>query len=78
MHAWEGGHQDHDAVHIVGVRSAQRCGVLASSRQFPLYRRADNRRVDGLCGTTGEQWSGRDDAHPVAQRFKHLRILTQL
>jgi hypothetical protein len=38
MHAYEGGHQDHDAAHILGVRAAQRSGTLQQSRQFTLYR----------------------------------------
>lgn len=35
--AWEGGHQDHDAAHIVGVVAAQRLGLLDQTFQFPLY-----------------------------------------
>ena len=38
MHAWEGGHQDHDAGHLLGVALAHQFDVLAESRQFPLYR----------------------------------------
>lgn len=38
MHAYEGGHQDHDAAHVLGIRAAQRSGTLASARQFTLYR----------------------------------------
>ena len=38
MHGWEGGHQDHDAVHILGVVLASELGLLPVSRQFPLYR----------------------------------------
>jgi LmbE family N-acetylglucosaminyl deacetylase len=41
-HAWEGGHQDHDAAHVVGVLLAKRYDVMKSSRQFGLYRAADN------------------------------------
>jgi LmbE family N-acetylglucosaminyl deacetylase len=36
--AWEGGHQDHDATHAIGVATAVRLGVLSTSRQFTLYR----------------------------------------
>lgn len=35
--AWEGGHQDHDAAHIVGIVAAQRLGLLNRTFQFPLY-----------------------------------------
>jgi LmbE family N-acetylglucosaminyl deacetylase len=38
MHGWEGGHQDHDAVHIIGVAMAHAHGLLATAHQFPLYR----------------------------------------
>ncbi len=38
MHGWEGGHQDHDAVHILGVTLASEFGLVPVSRQFPLYR----------------------------------------
>jgi len=40
VHAWEGGHQDHDAAHLLGVGAATRLGILGASRQFPLYRAA--------------------------------------
>jgi hypothetical protein len=40
VHAWEGGHQDHDAAHLLGVTAAVRLDVLSASRQFPLYRAA--------------------------------------
>lgn len=38
IHAWEGGHHDHDAVHLVGLALARELGLLAVTRQFPLYR----------------------------------------
>jgi LmbE family N-acetylglucosaminyl deacetylase len=38
FHAWEGGHQDHDAVHILGLAAARRLNLLDRSYQFPLYR----------------------------------------
>jgi len=34
--AWEGGHQDHDAAHLVAVAFAQKRGLPC--REFPLYR----------------------------------------
>jgi LmbE family N-acetylglucosaminyl deacetylase len=34
--AWEGGHQDHDALHLVGLALARRFPA-ARARQFPLY-----------------------------------------
>lgn len=38
VHAWEGGHHDHDAVHLVGLALARELGLLDRTRQFPLYR----------------------------------------
>jgi len=35
--AWEGGHQDHDAAHLVGMALAVQLGLLDRTRQFPLY-----------------------------------------
>lgn len=38
LHAWEGGHQDHDAAHLIGAVYAARRNLLAVCRQFALYR----------------------------------------
>lgn len=35
--AWEGGHQDHDALHALGVVLARDNGMLERVRQYPLY-----------------------------------------
>ena len=40
MHAWEGGHPDHDAVHAIGVALARNLDLLGQSRQFPVYQGA--------------------------------------
>lgn len=40
MHAWEGGHPDHDGVHAIGVLLATQLGLLEQSRQFPVYHGA--------------------------------------
>lgn len=37
--AWEGGHQDHDASHLVAVAFAARRGLLEHTYELPLYRR---------------------------------------
>lgn len=39
--AWEGGHPDHDAVHLLGVVSALNCGIIANCWQFPWYNAAE-------------------------------------
>ena len=38
VHAWEGGHQDHDAAYLIGVSLAHSLGCLKASRQFATYR----------------------------------------
>jgi len=38
--AWEGGHQDHDALHAVSVTIAGEHGLLERVRQFSLYNTA--------------------------------------
>ena len=35
--AWEGGHQDHDAAHLIGLALGKRLGILENCFQFPLY-----------------------------------------
>lgn len=35
--AWEGGHPDHDALHVVAVEITRLEGFLTRVRQFPLY-----------------------------------------
>jgi LmbE family N-acetylglucosaminyl deacetylase len=37
-HAWEGGHPDHDAAHLLGLFLAQKLGVLEHSRAVSFYR----------------------------------------
>jgi LmbE family N-acetylglucosaminyl deacetylase len=40
--AWEGGHLDHDAVHLIGAAYAVKAKLLDVIRQFALYRAARN------------------------------------
>lgn len=35
--AWEGGHQDHDAVHLLGILMGNKLGIIDKCFQFPLY-----------------------------------------
>ncbi|KLN62197.1 hypothetical protein WH96_01325 [Kiloniella spongiae] len=37
IHAWEGGHQDHDAAHILGLAMAQKHACMGQTFQFSLY-----------------------------------------
>ncbi|MCI4398707.1 MAG: PIG-L family deacetylase [Acidobacteria bacterium] len=36
-HAWEGGHPDHDAAHLLGAFLAKRFGLLDDLYEFPCY-----------------------------------------
>lgn len=38
---WEGGHHDHDAGHLIGLRLARRLGIAEGLRQFPIYNGKD-------------------------------------
>lgn len=35
--AWEGGHQDHDAAHLIGVALAKKFNIVDECYQIPLY-----------------------------------------
>jgi LmbE family N-acetylglucosaminyl deacetylase len=35
--AWEGGHQDHDAAHLIALALARKFGIEENCFQFPLY-----------------------------------------
>jgi hypothetical protein len=37
FHSWEGGHQDHDAVYLIGLALGKHFDILDNSFQFPLY-----------------------------------------
>jgi LmbE family N-acetylglucosaminyl deacetylase len=60
--AWEGGHQDHDASHLVAVAFAARRGVVDRCFELPLYQ---GHRLRGPLFQTlaplrvGGAWSGR-------------------
>jgi hypothetical protein len=45
LHAWEGGHQDHDSAHVIGLMLAKELNLLASTYQFPLYRKSRNKFI---------------------------------
>ena len=39
--AWEGGHQDHDAVHLIGIVMAEQLGIVERCYQIPFYTGAN-------------------------------------
>lgn len=73
--AWEGGHQDHDASHLIGVSLAKKFKIIKNSYQFPLYTGI------GLCGSFFKLFNpiyrnGRPIAFniPWNKRIKYLRL----
>jgi LmbE family N-acetylglucosaminyl deacetylase len=73
MHAWEGGHQDHDAVHLIGATYAARSGLLGVSRQFTLYRAAENLLKLALFAPLAENGSVAGEPISGASRLRYLR-----
>ncbi len=69
--AWEGGHQDHDASHLVAVAFAARRGLLDRTFELPLYRRHRLLTFQTLAPLRmGKPWTAR----PIGLR-EALRIL---
>lgn len=72
--AWEGGHQDHDATHIVACYLAKYYACIESSRQFPIYH------GNGLPGIMWHTFSplpanGKPEIIPIrfSQLLRYLR-----
>lgn len=42
--AWEGGHPDHDASHLIALAVARRRGLLDNTWQYPIYNARNRRR----------------------------------
>jgi LmbE family N-acetylglucosaminyl deacetylase len=74
MHAWEGGHQDHDAVHLIGAAFAARAGLLGVSRQFTLYRAAKTLPGVALFAPLAENGPSTAEPIPGAARLRYLRL----
>jgi LmbE family N-acetylglucosaminyl deacetylase len=73
--AWEGGHQDHDAAHALGVVFAARQNQLAALRQFPLYNSDRCRfwpyRVLSIIPNNGMPET---TLIPISRRLRYLRL----
>lgn len=76
MHAWEGGHQDHDAVHLIGIALAQALDLVEASRQFPLYRKNPHSRLPFVMFQPIAA-NGAVALHPIpaSSRLRHLKML---
>jgi LmbE family N-acetylglucosaminyl deacetylase len=74
MHAWEGGHQDHDAVHLIGATYAAKTGLLDIGQQFPFYRAATKLLWVAVFSPLAE--NGPIIAEPICwhARLRYLRL----
>lgn len=75
MHAFEGGHHDHDAVYLLGTALAARYGLINQSRQFPLYRRPKDRWSMSFAAPLEANGAVEKLAVPFARRLSYLRLL---
>jgi N-acetylglucosamine malate deacetylase 1 len=75
MHAWEGGHHDHDAVHLLGVALAQKLNVLEASRQFPLYRAPGGRVLVTYGAPLAANGLVSRSRIPLVKRFQYISYL---
>lgn len=75
IQAWEGGHQDHDATHLVGRALAMRLTPSPSSWQYHLYR--SRRGASGMsfaspCPEAGHVVS---TPIPIGHRLRYLALV---
>lgn len=75
-HAWEGGHQDHDAGHLIGLALAHQFDVMSESRQYGLYRRAPQGRKILFASPMPENGPVETTPIPFSTRIQNLRLLT--
>jgi LmbE family N-acetylglucosaminyl deacetylase len=74
MHAWEGGHQDHDAVHLIGVTYAAKAGLIDVCRQFAAYRAAPNPLGLTIFAPLAENGAVSAEPIPLAARLRYLSL----
>lgn len=78
MPAWEGGHQDHDAAHLLGVALAAEQQALAQAYQFPYYH---GRNLPGILFRTLSPLTPNgatvEDRIGWGQRLRYLGHLTR-
>ena len=75
MQAWEGGHQDHDAVHLVGLALARQLGLLEKAFQFPLYRMPAGRFLLSFAAPLPQNGQAIKCLMTWRQRTRHLMML---
>jgi len=71
--AWEGGHQDHDAAHLVGVVIAERYRLVDKIYQFPMYRASEKRILFfKLFSPLAQNGNVFRDSYPWRYRFRFI------
>lgn len=71
--AWEGGHHDHDASHLVGLAFARMRGLLAQTNELMLYRgTAGGRFFRVFAPIRGSRWQSRRLGFRQAVRYALL------
>ncbi len=72
MHAFEGGHQDHDAAFLSGLALAKTLHILDNSFQFPLYRAPAGRFMLSFATPLSQNGAVICQKIPRKQRVNHL------
>lgn len=72
--AWEGGHQDHDATHALGIVAACHWGGRAQLRQFPLYTAGRGLRPYRVLAPIAENGPTEAMPIPAARWTRYLRL----
>lgn len=72
LHAWEGGHQDHDAAHLLGLAYAVRRGLVDACRQFPLYRQGPGLLNIATCAPLDRNGLAEARPIPLGRRLAYL------
>ncbi len=75
LHALEGGHQDHDAGHVLGVVLASRLDLLGATSQFPLYRAPGGRVLVTWAKPLAANGPVSRTPIPAAARAKYMGLL---
>jgi LmbE family N-acetylglucosaminyl deacetylase len=74
MHAWEGGHQDHDAAHLIAMAYAARRGLIGVARQFPLYRDGPGLLNIAVCVPLAQNGAVQSQRIPWSKRLRYLGL----
>jgi LmbE family N-acetylglucosaminyl deacetylase len=74
VHAWEGGHQDHDAVHLLGAAYAAKRNLWSACRQFPLYRAGRGLLGISTCAPLVDNGPVESNRIPWGRRLKYLSL----